>query len=326
MRRYLAAALAFVGMIACNKTGSIVSLPKPEITFDDSFVEIKRRAAIDPSITTQTIDAFDVWGYIGEEKEFVFDGDRVTRSGSGWTYGEVKYWIGSQTYHFGAVAPVDHDNISVDTEGANEYGLGTVTFTNIDGSDDLLYASKTVTTEADVLNNDPGKVHLQFAHLLSKVKFTVTNGFATDNTSIVVKNIRMSVPKTGTINLAQSDWRTKEAWQVNERGLVLEFGDIEAGRKMKTTESAESDNERLTIPDETTYTITFDVAMYIGSYEVPAYQVTRTVEITQALKTGRNYNFKTTIGPENIDPAGPLKPIEFDVLEVKAWVENEINL
>jgi hypothetical protein len=39
----------------------------------------------------------------------------------------------------------------------------------------------------------------------------------------------------------------------------------------------------------------------------------------QALKIGKNYNFKTIIGPDNIHPDGPLKPIEFDIIEVKEW-------
>ena len=199
---------------------------------------------------------------------------------------------------------------------------------NTDGSMDLIYASKSVTTSSDVIAVDPGKVHLQFAHLLSKVKFTFTNGFTTENTKLTVTDITMTAPKAGSINLAQEDWWTSNAWVVSQEGLVLNFGDVYNGQKLAATDVAECANECFTIPDDNTraYTIKFNVNLYIGTYDVPALTVAREVTLTgQALKIGKKYNFKTTIGPENILPEGPLKPIEFEVIEVKEWVEEPVN-
>lgn len=325
MKKYLVTSFVLLGLMACNKVENISMPADSAISFADSFVEVKTRLAEDPSITTATIDAFDVWSTI-DNATLILDGERVTKSTDGWKYNNLQYWLGSHTYYFGAIAPVDHTNITVDTKNINENGLGTVTFTNLDGTDDLIYASKTVVTAADVVNNDPGKVQLQFAHLLSKVKFTFVNGFTSDNYKIAVNNIKMTVPKAGTINLAQADWRINSKWDITADGLVLDFGDVNKGAKLATTESQECDFERLTISTETNYTITFDVALYVGDYAVPVYEVSRTVDTVQDLKIGKNYNFKTILGPDNINPDGPLRPIVFDVLEVETWEQEDIML
>lgn len=329
MKKYLLTALAVVGIISCSKVETVGPQPDPAITFGDSFVEVKTRAAADPQITTTSIDAFYAWAYVNEQEAMVLNKETVTKDAAkGWTYTNIQYWLPSSTYYFGAIAPVGDDKgITVNTATANKYGLGTVSFVNNDGSVDLIYAAEEVKTAADVVNNDPGKVELQFSHLLSKVKFTFTNGFVTDNAKITVKNIKMEVPKSGTLNLAQEDWWSTNAWTVTSDKLILDFGDVNGGNKLETTKGDECANVRFTIPDDDTrlYTITFDVALYLGTYETPAYQVTRTVELTkQEFKIGKSYNFKTTIGPENIHPDGPLRPIVFDV-EVKPWEEAAAN-
>ncbi len=324
MKKYLLTALAVAGLVSCNKVQTVGPQPDTAITFGDSFVEVKTRAAAETQITTESIDAFYAWAYVNNQSAMILDKEPVTKENDGWKYENLQYWLPSSTYYFGAIAPTGDDKgITVKTATANEYGLGTVDFVNNDGSVDLIYASKSVTTDADVVNNDPGKVELQFKHLLSKIKFTFTNGFATDNAKITVKNIKMTVPKSGELNLAQEDWWSTNKWRVTEEGLVLSFGDVNGGNKLDATKSEECANVRFTIPDDDTrlYTITFDVALYLGTYETPAYQVSRTVELTkQAFKIGKSYNFKTTIGPENIHPDGPLRPIVFDV-EVNPWEE-----
>jgi hypothetical protein len=330
MKKYFVAALALAGMFACSRVENVGPQPNAAIRFADSFVEIKTRAAADPSTTTESISEFVVWGFMDDTQAAVFNGATVTKQTDGtWTYGDLQYWLPSHTYYFGAVSPVGHKDVTIDVAGANEYGLGEISFVNTDGSVDLLYAAKSVTTSNDVISVDPGKVQLQFSHLLSKVKFTFTNGFTTENTTLKVENITMTAPSEGKINLAQEDWWTNNAWVITkEDGLVLDFGSVKGGAALAATETSECDTERLTIPHSAThvYTITFDVKLYVGDYATPAYAVTREVKLTdQPLKIGKNYNFKTTIDYSNIHPDGPLKPIEFEVIEVKEWVEDTAN-
>ena len=154
MKKIFYGALALAAVVACNKNVEVSQQSPAAISFDNAFVEIKTRAAQDPSITTASIDAFDVWGYMDNTAAVVFDAERVTKGENGWSYQNIQYWSPNHNYYFGAIAPVDNDNIVVDTSTADEYGLGKVTFTNVDGTVDLIYASKKVTTGADVIYTD----------------------------------------------------------------------------------------------------------------------------------------------------------------------------
>ena len=74
---------------------------------------------------------------------------------------------------------------------------------------DLLYAEP-VTRVGVASGNAP--VEFTFNHLLSKVKFTVNNNSQTaTGYSFDVKNITITCPKTGTINLADKKWESLSA-------------------------------------------------------------------------------------------------------------------
>ena len=319
MRKGLYGALAIAALFtACNKDINVKQVSPSPIAFDDAFVEIKTRAAADPSITTESINAFDVWGYMDNTSAVILNTERVTKGTDGvWSYQNLQYWAPEHTYYFYAVAPVDNANIVVDAQGATAYGLGTITFTN-NGTDDLIYTSKTVTTGADVVNNDPGKVHLQFAHLLSKIKFTFTNGFPNENTKLVVKNITMKAPKKGVIDLTDGSWQTTNKWTVLENGAVLQFGNVNDGDKIEVKGSAECASECFTIPaakENVNYEVKFTVELYHGTYDVPALTEEITTNITdQEFKIGKSYNFKATVSGSTLG----LEPIEFEAT-VNPW-------
>jgi hypothetical protein len=141
------------------------------------------------------------------------------------------------------------------------------------------------------------------------------NGFATDNVSIVVKNIQMAAPATGTIDLAVANWWDNDDWKLAEGKTTLAFGDV---AKLATGASAASAAERLTIPADATYEydITFTVELYIG--ETLAMTADKAVKVSNvALNMGKGYNFKAVITPEHLG----LLPIVFEVEEVKDWVD-----
>ena len=163
------------------------------------------------------------------------------------------------------------------------------------------------------------KVGLTFSHLLSKVKFSFTNGFASPNYTISVKNIKMIVPAKAEIALV-GDWWSTNKWEQYNGTTTLEFGDMES-EKIQVTKGAESQKERLTIPAPATqeYTVTFDVELYQGA--VLAYSNSLSTTISGAeLKIGNAYNFHATLDHTNI-AGDELDPIEFDVTEVKEWVD-----
>ena len=289
------------------------------ITFEDSFVEAKTRAE-DPSITTTSIDAFDVWGFINQPSGVVFDKERVTKSEEGWGYKNLQYWMPEKPYYFHAVAPVDNANIVVDTEYMNTAGLGTISFTNVNGTTDLIYASKHVSTVGvDVINNAPS-VELKFMHLLSKIKFTFTNGFP-KNTSLMVTDIQITnAPAKGSV--AVNKEREKFAWElVQGETTVLDFG----GVALDALASDECAAERLTIPADATrnYEITFKLKLFYGNQLAGESTKELTLE-NQEFAIGKNYNITAIINNENFYNEA-LKPIEFTV-KVEEWINvDEFN-
>lgn len=325
MKKILLSAFAIFAMMACNNEEPVRLQEQSLITFEDSFVEAKTRAAVDPSITTGTIDAFDVWGFIIQPSGVIFNAERVTKSDNGWGYDNLQYWMPEKPYYFHAVAPVDDENIVVDTKDMNTDGLGTISFTNVDGTTDLLYASKHVATGSDVINNPPAPVELEFMHLLSKIKFTFTNGFTTNNTSLKVTNIMITnAPAKGSVavNMGREDF----AWElVQGETTELAFGDVNGGNALAALASDECAAERLTIPADAnrTYTITFTLELFYGDQSAGVSNKVVTLE-KQEFAIGKNYNITATIDHKNFYNE-ELNPIEFIVVEVEKWDEGVIN-
>ena len=309
-------ALATISMVACMQE-EVVTVPKTSaITFDNAFIDNATRAADDPSTTTASIENFNVWGFMDSPDGTVFVAEDVQKSGAVWYYANTQYWTPNHTYYFAALSPMDSANWSLDASGANTDGAGVVSFTNVDGSEDLIYAATSVATPVrydDLVNDGMDPVKLQFNHLLSKVKFTFTNGFKTDNAFVEVKNIKMTSPKTGTLALNTPDWWVGDKWDITgATKFPFEFGNV---AKLSMGVSDECAVERLLIPASAAYEydITFDVVLYMGT-EV-ALETSKTSTLTAlALQMGKAYNFTAEINPENL----ALPAIEFEV-EVLDW-------
>ena len=320
MKKHLFFALAAFGMVACMQD-EVVTVQQDAISFKGAFVENATRAAADPSTTGESIADFKVWGFMDEVAGQVFTGDKVAKAGEVWTYENTQYWAPKHTYYFAAVSPAE-GNWSLNAANANKYGAGVVSFTNVDGSEDLLYAATSVATPAydDLKAYGMDAVELHFNHLLSKVKFTFKNGFATNNMSLEVKDIKMTAPATGTIDLAVENWWDNDDW-TPAGDLTLEFGNVvDKDKKLYRLPAgvgAECAQERLTIPVDKNYEykVTFTVVLYTGNVE--ALTTTKETVISGvALEMGKAYNFSAEINPENLH----LPSIEFYVEEVKDWV------
>lgn len=323
MKKLLISALALASLVACSKEELVVEQTPGTISFDQVYVGKATRAAEDPSTTMATLRAFDAWGFMDQGSGLVFDQQRVTSSdGTTWTYAPLQYWLPNHMYYFSAISPVDDQNVVVEkATGNNLYnGLGTISFTNVNGTTDLLYSATTVNTNGWVVGEAKQKVAFTFNHLLSKVKFSFTNGFLADNYSIVVKDIKMTVPGDGKLNVAVENWwDNTDDWKLGTTTATLEFGHMNYGARIGSGLTAESDYERLTIPAAAAqeYEVTFFVELYSG--DVLAYSNALKTKISgAALNMGCAYNFTAKLDQTNI--AGTeLKPIEFEVVEVKEW-------
>ena len=314
MKKIFVAVLAMAGVVACNTVDTLDVPQNPEIRFANAFVENATRAdvAADPSTKTADLAAFNVWGFMDEPAGQVFVEELVTKSGNTWGYTNTQYWAPGHKYYFAALA--NYTNATVDTTGANLLGLGTVTFDNAaaKGAEDLLYAA----TFVDATEVPESPVALTFSHLLSKVKFTFTNGFTNELATIDVKNVQITnAPAVGTIDLAVENWWDNDDWTVSGT-TTLNFGDV--CEKLAITDKQECANECLTIPAAQDYTIEFDVVYYQGS--VKASEAHKVVSLKGvAFEMGKAYNLSAIIDASNA-AEDELKPIEFTVLEVKDWI------
>ena len=324
MKKLFVSVLAIAALVACNNEQTLVQKGNAPMEFGASFVENATRA-IDPSTTTGSLTGFDVWAFMDQPSGQVFVDEDVTKSGDAWSYQNAQYWTPGHVYYFAALAPMNSTNWDLDTANADVTGAGKISFTNVDGTEDLLYAATSVSTMDLAVGAVPADapVKFQFNHMLSKVKFSFTNGFDNNNAFITVSNIRMEVPAQGTIDVAQADWWSTNKWELGEGTTILDFGDMET-EKVAYNGNTESQYERLTIPAGANqkYTVTFDVALFMGTVE--AYNATLTTVIEGAeLKIGKAYNFKAELNAENIVPGegenDTLKKIEFAVEEVKTW-------
>ena len=311
MKKLLVFALAAVGMVACMSEET-TQLPQGDaISFESAFIDNATRAAEDPSTTTAKLDGFNVWGFVKEYDGTIFEGTEVKKVDGAWGYQGTQYWVPNQPFYFAALAPMNSANwrVALATDEAAKLGLGTVSFENVSGTEDLLYAKEMKVAKS--LNEDNGPVKFQFQHLLSKVKFTFTNGFPTETASIKVTNVTMEVPAKATIDLAQANYT--KAWELGAGTTTLAFGDVE---KLAYTERAEVANERLTIPaaDTQDYLISFHVDLYMGAQKVYDTDLTSTVSGYE-LAMGHAYNFSAVINAESLQ----LENIVFDVHVVDNW-------
>lgn len=322
MKKAFVAILSLAALVACSQDSVVKTSDSTAISFDNMFVENKTRAAADPSTTTDNIKEFAVWGFRGDAQELVFNNERVYKEGDAWTYDHLQYWMEGKDYFFGAVSPVNHKDVTVDTKDMSKDGLGTISFTNTDGSVDLIYAEKVVYA-SEINPSAPEKVKLQFAHLLSRVKFSFKYNFPNELTTVAVKNIKINnSPANGSIDVteARADW----SWNIPQNGatMLVDFGHVENGNEFAAMDTYyESDKYRLIIPTDETrnHDITFDVVVYNNHVEAETYSISTTLK-DKAFVQGKSYNIVTEITPDNIVDGG-LKPIEFDVIEVEEWLD-----
>ena len=299
MKKLLVMTLAAISMVACMNEEITEMNNGGEISFENAFIDNVTRVGFEQ---TSDLTAFDVWGFVENGNGVIatiFDGTDVTNNNGVWGYtGDLQYWFPGNNYYFDAVAPANSTNATIE-KGAK--GLANVAFTNVDGTEDLIFASKDI---ANVGANQ-GAVEFVFNHLLSKTKFTFTNAFP--GVEITVTDVKMVVPANATYDFVS------EAWGPVAGDLELVFGNA----NVETTNiAAKSTTELLSIPAGAAqdYEITFTVNVLMNG-EVFYTDIKTSTVTGVALEKGRAYNFAANITPEILN----LEEIKFDVVRVEGW-------
>ena len=305
MKKFLFLGIAATAMFAsCTNDEMVEMNPQSAIGFE-TFVDKSTRAT---DVIKSNLTAFEVYGWRtkGTTTEQIFDAQAVTADNGTCTYSPLQYWVGGYNYTFEAVAP--------------KSGEGGVTFNDVNGSStikfvsnaetDLIYASATATTQ-DNITRAPAAVGLTFNHLLSRVKFTFTNGAAVNSAAtITVSDVKI----TNAGNTATySPFADGEKWGAvtgsQEVGFAsTDIADIAGGV------SEDTEHMYLIPCDVQNYTLSFKVTMTQGNVSDEfTYSGIKLYNATYTLEKGKSYNFKTTFNPGY--------PITFTA-EVTGWGPN----
>lgn len=325
MRKLLLTILATAVLAGCSKDDVIKSVPKQEITFGNVFVDNSTKA--DPSYTAANLEQFFVYGNVTGNKNTanIYSGAEVSNISGVWKCGVTQYWIADCTYDFVAVSDVGYKKdgegdelvtVTTHTTPAAVAGLpATITY-DATCQKDLLYAEyKGVQTDANAVpstgveNGVVKPIPFTFSHLLSKVKFTFTNGFpANSGVQLFVTDIKITnAAKKGTYNIsnAQDSDPSTLAWGnysyfTGTDSDCLNFGTT---ADMAPNASSESSTYCLLIPNTQDITISFTVNHNKGGVPTPK-------EITiddVVLLPGHFYNFTAELNSGNVEGVVPIR-------------------
>ena len=328
-------------LVSCAKEDVVRENMGEAIGFDNAFVENSTRSVETPGYSTASMfNDFAVYGFV--EGATLFDGTRVAKKGdtgitnstgqekTDWKYNGTQYWIAGANYDFYAVAPFT-GGWSVKTGTKPTDAGATLSFTTADGTQDLLYAS-IVERQGEGSGNDA--VAFTFKHILSKVKFSFKNGYNASAATIRVKNVQITNAYTsGDVTLAADNAETDDVdesatWSNQATTAAFSFGNAaaasaDAEEAYEYGKTQESYYERLLIPANAAWNITFDVDLLVSGKRIDTY--THTAKATIDLKHGMSYDINAEITAANIDPDHAQEPIEFTATMTDWSTANEVD-
>lgn len=347
MKKTLFAIGAMVAMVACSNDFVVKEAAQEAIGFDNAFVDNSTRSVVDPSFSnSKMFTDFHVYGYVNEAP--LFDAENkgviVTKNGNEWTYNGTKYWIDGAKYNFSAVAPAADANEPEWKKTDADKDTTTLSFTN-NGTTDLLYA-QTAEITGETSGND--EVGFTFRHTLSKVKFSFKNSYDATNTTIRVKDIKITnayekgsvvlnadtttwtpVASSNTLtlnfgNAAESEADNNAKVNENDKGLAFGYNTtIESYKELFMIPGAGQDVEVTNADSSKTihnnvYTVQFTVELLTSGQEISEYE--HTIYTDFAPEPGKSYDLLAEITYKNIDPDNEQQPIVFTVTEITDWV------
>lgn len=323
MKKIFLIGLTAAAMLAsCSNDETVEMAQQKAISFSNAFVNNGTRSIVDPSFTTTSLNDFAVYGFT--QKGQIFNGEKVSKGGTAWSYDNVQYWVPGNTYTFGAIAPHSVAAKVSDVtlpESATKVEMK-VAFTNTDAKQvDLLHAAPPQITGVTASYTTP--VSMTFNHQLSKVKFSFENVVGVDY-NVKVSNVKITdAYKEGTLTVAAAgnNWsnQTDKTLELNFGNVVADASSTEASF-IANAATLESHNEKLMIPmgSSAIYTVTFTAELYKGNVLLGIYP--HTVEIKNVeFKLGYCYNFKASLTHKNITGPDELNEIKFNVTSVGNW-------
>lgn len=331
----LALAIALLAN-GCTKTETVQEAAGRAITFGGGHVGLPTRAPA-PNTTLDSLKmsgkgfyVFGAYNSPGKGTVMVFDGKsesaHVTWNVSSWGYSPISYWIDNVVYKFAAYAPALRN-----TTRTFDYDNNSMTFTNFvsDGKTDLLVAAA---TRNGINGSTPRSITLPFRHALSKVRFTIKNGWRNNVTmslrEVKIDNMATQGNLTTPDNLLSLQNFELSCWTGQSR--AYHFLD-EHGADLATFDSTYV-FEHFMIPQtisENQLTFSFDVTVQNSEGGGPDLDGngghTKSIEIVVPVDEVSQwspchaYNYVLTISGESFG----LKPIQFETISVEDWIDND---
>ena len=316
-------------MASCSNDETVEMAQQKAISFSNAFVNNGTRSVMDPSFTTDKLTDFAVYGFTQNGQ--IFNGEKVSKGGTAWSYDNVQYWVPGNTYTFGAIAPhsvaANVSNVTL-PKNATKVGME-VAFTNTDADQvDLLHAEPAQITGVTASYTAP--VSMTFNHQLSKVKFSFQNSVG-EGYNVKVSNVKITdAYKEGTLTVAATGntWgnQTDKTLELNFGNVVADGATADEAAFIANAATLESYNEKLMIPmgSSAKYTVTFTAELYKSDVLLGIYN--HRVEIKNVeFKLGYCYDFKASLTHKNITGPDELNPIVFKVTGIEDWNKADVD-
>ena len=303
-------------MAGCSKTETVEMPDSAVIGFGSAYIGNPTQTKAVSTLTTANIDAFYVYGGHDNSLTNTFDGTKVSKSGSTWSYSPVRYWDAGKSYNFAAYAPeIPAGKGTVSTDEINRR----LTFTDyVSGPDnqlDLIYADG-VSVTAQQENNGP--VSFNFQHLLSMIKFTFKSGFPVD-VPVTVSGLKVyGMAAQGTYD---NGWTPDGTQAVAEDTPFNEMVTTTAENKADASQATQAASVNFVVIPQSggTVTVSFTAAVSLEAGNVKTKEFTTT--LVPAWDAGNCYNYVATISEQNME----VQSITYGDPNVTEWVEQEIE-
>ncbi len=307
--------MAAAALSSCTNEDVVDVAQNRAIRFD-TFVNNNTRAVTE--VTTKNLSSYYLFGKYGDAT-----GNYSVPVFNNEPNSAIAYWTVNKYYAFGAYANGNGKRIDNATFDAN---AGKLTFPNYSPNDekDLVAATARAEAGADVTNKKA--VSLQFAHMLSQVKFTFNTKVA-DSYTIKISDLKFNAVKTAdgsytktTETAGNIDWSENTS---TGDYTYKEMSDI-ADKNKNNTDS----DVKLVIPQDNTnqISVTFTATLngpgidsevkkeFTANLSYEAGSISGTEANTWT--PGYRYNYTATINADDIN--SDLKEIEFET-EVTEW-------
>ena len=308
---------------ACTKSDDIRIANDKAMSFD-TFVGKTTKA----DITTSTLADFVVYGTTAENA-YVFNGERVSKNGTAWTYANTQYWVKDNTYKFAAYAP---STAAISATQSYENGHLIFSDYNTTNQIDLLLAEASQTANDTFMSNIQ-PVGLTFRHALAKIRFDFSKKSGSDyasnltNVRFVISNVKVNgFPVQG--DYANNTWTADPSPVAAYSAKVDANGTLPLG----TLAAQVKTNEFYVVPQSFNAEVA-NVNMTVVAYDNAGNVISQSPEggLTVNLpattwEQGKVYVYTLALSPENInaDDDQPVA-ITFAQPDVQAWAAETSN-